>query len=506
MPISPRHAFRRFTLAVLLGLAAVALSPGSAAADVWVDITDAAWQKTYGVNALEAAIVAQGRSDGTFRPAESVNRGQFAKMATSGLEICADLPAVPTFRDVPEDHVFFTQVEGCTAVGVISGYSDGSFRPTQTVTRQQTCSILGNWLADREISANCGIVGTGATYASLKAWYAAEGKPYLAGFADAQSTSPAHMAAAAYLVSRGAMMGSSSTESSRLLPASSVNRAQAVALILRVRDKAADVTQPVVASVEPANGLPIGGETLTIRGHGFVDVTEVWFGSTPAESFSVRSPLEIVAVTPACDPGIVDIRVVTEAGGSALAGTSLYTYSWNGTTDLVLTDGQTPLRGVWNGTADRLAGYLLRVSPLPLFTVPTLVLAEYYVHYAAQSGLRADLLWAQMIHETGYGMYGGDVFPEQNNYAGIGATGGGVPGLSFATAEAGVVAHVAHMVAYTYVGSPVPWANTMSDPRFHLVNPRGAATVISDLNGRWAFPGTTYGQSIEAIARAINAH
>ncbi|NLE11435.1 MAG: hypothetical protein GX630_07985, partial [Actinobacteria bacterium] len=69
MPISPRHAFRRFTLAVLLGLAAVALSPGSAAADVWVDITDAAWQKTYGVNALEAAIVAQGRSDGTFRPA-----------------------------------------------------------------------------------------------------------------------------------------------------------------------------------------------------------------------------------------------------------------------------------------------------------------------------------------------------------------------------------------------------------------------------------------------------
>jgi len=53
-----------------------------------------------------------------------------------------------------------------------------------------------------------------------------------------------------------------------------------------------------------------------------------------------------------------------------------------------------------------------------------------------------------MIHETGYGMYGGDVVPEQNNFAGIGATGGGAPGIAFPTAEAGVMAQVAHIVAY----------------------------------------------------------
>lgn len=176
------------------------------------------------------------------------------------------------------------------------------------------------------------------------------------------------------------------------------------------------------------------------------------------------------------------------------------------TTTIILSEGQTPLTGIWGGSADRLASYLLGASPSPRFTVPTEVLAEYYVSYCAEAGLRADLLWAQMIKETGYGMYGGDVVPEQNNYAGIGATGGHEPGAWFVTAEAGVMAHVAHMVAYVYPSSPVPWADSITDPRFDMVYPRGVASVLADLNGRWAVPGPSYGESIETIAHAINAY
>jgi hypothetical protein len=171
----------------------------------------------------------------------------------------------------------------------------------------------------------------------------------------------------------------------------------------------------------------------------------------------------------------------------------------------ILVEGQTPLRGVWSGTAEQLASYLLGVSPSPAFTVSASALAEYYVRYCAEAGLRADLLWAQMMHETGSGTYGGDVGSEQNNYAGIGATGGGQPGISFATAEAGVMAHVAHMVAYVYTASPVSWADATTDPRFDFVNPRGTVSVLADLNGRWAVPGNSYGERIEDLARAINA-
>jgi hypothetical protein len=179
----------------------------------------------------------------------------------------------------------------------------------------------------------------------------------------------------------------------------------------------------------------------------------------------------------------------------------------NDTTTVILSGGQTPLQGVWGGTAEQLASYLLAAAPSsPLFTVSPEVLAGYYIHYCAEAGLRADLLWAQMIHETGYGLYGGDVSPEQNNYAGVGATGNHEPGISFATAEAGVVAHIAHMVAYVYTDSPVAWANASTDPRFDFVNPRGTAWVLANLDGRWAVPGIGYGERIEAIARAINSY
>lgn len=173
-------------------------------------------------------------------------------------------------------------------------------------------------------------------------------------------------------------------------------------------------------------------------------------------------------------------------------------------TAVILTGGRTPLRGVWSGTAEQLASFLMGVSPSPLFTVPAPVLAEYYVLYCGEAGLRADLLWAQMLYETGYGLYGGDVLPEQNNFAGIGATGHHEPGVAFVTAEAGVMAHVAHMVAYVYPSSPVWWADATTDPRFDFVDPRGVASVLADLNGRWAVPGVMYGENIEAIAWAIN--
>jgi hypothetical protein len=174
------------------------------------------------------------------------------------------------------------------------------------------------------------------------------------------------------------------------------------------------------------------------------------------------------------------------------------------TTRAVSQGGATPLTGVWAGTAAELSRYLLRNEPAPRFTVPTETLAGYYVKYAAEVGLRADVLWAQMLHETGFGAYGGSVSPGQNNYAGIGATGGGVPGITFATAEAGVMAHVAHMVAYVFTENRATWVNSITDPRYDMVSPRGAARVVSDLDGRWAVPGDGYGVAIEKHVRAIN--
>jgi hypothetical protein len=243
--------------------------------------------------------------------------------------------------------------------------------------------------------------------------------------------------------------------------------------------------------------------------------------STTVVHDSTNIATEVTAVDPLAKERLHHEEIMAEQGGSpapttptsvgnqtrpATSSTTILSSEKSDSTRVVLDSGRTPLRGTWSGTGQELASFLLRINPSPRFSVSASVLAEYYVRFCGETGLRADLLWAQMIRETGYGKYGGDVAPEQNNYAGIGATGGGAGGAVFASAEAGVRAHVAHMVAYVYTSSPTAWACGTVDPRFDMVAPRGVVSVLSDLDGRWAVPGTGYGEAIEAIARAINSN
>ena len=61
------------------------------------------------------------------------------------LALCAAL-AVPAlaaeFSDVPAGHSFHAAIADCSAKGIVGGYSDGTFRPGNTVTRAQFCVML----------------------------------------------------------------------------------------------------------------------------------------------------------------------------------------------------------------------------------------------------------------------------------------------------------------------------------------------------------------------------
>lgn len=50
-------------------------------------------------------------------------------------------PAV-SFTDIPEDHSFYNAIMDCAAKGITSGYSDGTFRPTASVTKAQFSVML----------------------------------------------------------------------------------------------------------------------------------------------------------------------------------------------------------------------------------------------------------------------------------------------------------------------------------------------------------------------------
>ena len=53
-------------------------------------------------------------------------------------------PPSPTFIDVPQDHPFHAYIETAYSRGIISGYSDGTFRPQNSATRGQIAKIVYN--------------------------------------------------------------------------------------------------------------------------------------------------------------------------------------------------------------------------------------------------------------------------------------------------------------------------------------------------------------------------
>lgn len=154
-------------------------------------------------------------------------------------------------------------------------------------------------------------------------------------------------------------------------------------------------------------------------------------------------------------------------------------------------------------TQEQCVRHLLRHNSFPMITVTPKELVSYFYQEAEIEGIRPDVAFAQALHETGYFRYGGDVIPLQNNFSGLGTTGGGVKGAWFPTAQIGVRAQIQHLLAYAAVRPP---QMEIVDPRYELLKRSGnfgKAVTWTDLNGKWAVPGKTYGQMILTIHQRI---
>ena len=179
------------------------------------------------------------------------------------------------------------------------------------------------------------------------------------------------------------------------------------------------------------------------------------------------------------------------------------------------------IAGEATATEEQMLAYLLRRNPTPKLTGTPEELVHAYYEEAEHEGVRADVALAQAFKETGCFAYGGDVDWKQNNFCGLGATGGGVKGLSFPDMRTGARAHIQHLLAYSRKERPT---NPIVDPRYDLIRRNrpdiyGRLTRWTDLNGVWAVPGRNYGQEIliirdaarapdgsDASLRAANAH
>ena len=113
----------------------------------FTDVPADAWYADY-IGYMEQFGVINGYPDGTFRPDAPITRAEFAAIAcrfevlTQGYE---------TFKDVPADHWAAAYISYAASRGWVEGYEDGTFRPSNNITRAEVAAVTCRML---ELSAD----------------------------------------------------------------------------------------------------------------------------------------------------------------------------------------------------------------------------------------------------------------------------------------------------------------------------------------------------------------
>lgn len=165
--------------------------------------------------------------------------------------------------------------------------------------------------------------------------------------------------------------------------------------------------------------------------------------------------------------------------------------------------GTTSIMGSSYTYLEQMVRYYMANKAYPAFyadtDAPTIEeFCRIYMEEAQAEGVRVEVAFCQAMKETGFLTFTGDVDIDQFNFAGIGATGGGVKGNYFGNVRAGVRAQIQHLKAYA---STEALSTECIDPRFQYVK-RGTTPYVEWLGiqenpngGGWA-AAKNYGPSI----------
>ena len=133
--------FLSLVLALVMTMSLVTVSAGAK------DFTDDS-EITYkeAVDVISALGVVDGYSGGDFRPDDVLTRGAAAKIICNlilGPTTASALAAsTAPFKDVPVTNTFAGYITYCSQQGIISGYADGTFRPTGTLSGNAFMKML----------------------------------------------------------------------------------------------------------------------------------------------------------------------------------------------------------------------------------------------------------------------------------------------------------------------------------------------------------------------------
>ncbi|WP_164472877.1 InlB B-repeat-containing protein [Cohnella candidum] len=175
------------------------------------------WAKA-AVNDLGSRMVISGITADLFQPDQDITRAEFAAIMVRGLGLKLESGNFP-FSDVKPSDWFSSAVSTAHSYGLISGFEDGTFRPTAKITREQAMVIVAKAMRFTNLKAK---IPAG----SAEDWL----KPY----ADSINISEWAKNGVADSISAGIVSG---RNESLLAPKAYISRAEVAVLIQRLLQK-----------------------------------------------------------------------------------------------------------------------------------------------------------------------------------------------------------------------------------------------------------------------------
>lgn len=149
----------------------------------------------------------QGYEDGTFKPGNTITRAEFVTLMNNAKGFWSE--GSINFSDVKNGSWFYSAVARAVAAGYVKGYSDGSFKPNNTITRAEAAVMIAN---TAKLSANEAGAYRFTDVGSIPAWArgsvgAVVAAGYMTGYPDGSFDTNASISRAEAVSSLNRMLG-----------------------------------------------------------------------------------------------------------------------------------------------------------------------------------------------------------------------------------------------------------------------------------------------------------
>jgi 2',3'-cyclic-nucleotide 2'-phosphodiesterase (5'-nucleotidase family) len=123
------------------------------------------------IDLLASKLIITGTSATAFSPSQQVTRAEFAALITRSLGLAAASSGT-SFSDVSAGAWYADAVRTAAAAGLITGYTDGSFKPSSPITRQEMAAILSKAMkyTGKTLNGNLAALAKFSDAAALPAW------------------------------------------------------------------------------------------------------------------------------------------------------------------------------------------------------------------------------------------------------------------------------------------------------------------------------------------------